>query len=398
MSQTLIDLLNRPKVRQFIKLHLNDDPSILVLQGSKQNDLPIREIASQIQSRKKAQNKLPDWFATEEIIFPHGVSIEQCSSEQTARYKGSLVKGKIITDLTGGMGVDLFYMSKSFAQANYIERSEELISLAQHNFKQLNASDINFHHRSAESYLDEEKQHADLYFLDPARRDEANQKVFQMEDCTPNLNLIIPKLQGRKAEILIKMSPLLDIHQALKVLPEVEEVHVVSVRNECKELLFRIVPGYQGSTRRVAVNLMADQKESFTFSELEESETPAFSKPMNYLYEPNASIMKAGGFNAIAVAFGLCKIQRNSHLYTSENLVDNFPGRTFKIEAITVLNKKKLRAYLPAGKANITVRNYPMTVKDIRKKTGIEEGGDVYLFATTLMNQKLCLLVCKKAA
>lgn len=242
MSNSLVDILTPVPVREFIQAHLNDDPLALVLQSKKYPELPIREIAAQIQSRKKAQSKLPEWYANQKIIFPHGVSMEQCSSEVTAKYKASLVEGKTVTDLTGGLGIDLFYLSQKFEQTNYIERSGELQVLAQHNFEALGVNDITQFHGTAEEYLKLEKEPACCYFIDPARRDAANQKVFQIEDCSPDLNLIIPLLLERKAEVLIKLSPLLDISQALEVMPNVKEVHVVSVKNDCKELLFRLIP------------------------------------------------------------------------------------------------------------------------------------------------------------
>ena len=396
MSNSLIDIFRAEHVQAFIQEHLNDDPAALALQAKKYSDLPIREIAAQIQSRKKAELKLPEWFGHKAIIFPHGVSMEQCSSEETAKYKASLVQGQTVTDLTGGFGIDLYYLSKSFQKANYIERQDTLIELAEHNFKVLNANHIQRFHGTAEDFLAREKEPADLYYLDPARRDDANQKVFQIEDCTPDLNLIIPQLIERKAEVLIKLAPLLDVAQALEVLPGVKEVHVVSVKNECKELLFHLVPGYAGETKRIAVNLSKEKKEVFSFTEQDESQIPVFSQPLNYLYEPNASIMKAGGFQSVAKAFDVNKLHRNSHLYTSEELIKDFPGRSFKIVGITVLNKKKLKPFLPQGKANITVRNYPMTVKEIRQKTNIKEGGNVYLFATTLIDGSLAALVCEK--
>ncbi|UXX80681.1 class I SAM-dependent methyltransferase [Reichenbachiella carrageenanivorans] len=396
MSQSLIDILRTPEARTFIQTHLSEDPVALVLQARRYPDLPIREIAAQIQSRKKAEKKLPEWFAQEGILFPHGVSMEQCSSEDTAKYKATLVSGKTVTDLTGGFGIDLYYLSQHFAEAHYIERSEELVALVKYNYEQLGCDQVSFFNTTAEDYLAADQQPADLYFIDPARRDESNQKVFEIGDCTPDLRLIIPILLQRKAEILIKMSPMLDIRQALDALPHVEEVHVVSVRNECKELLFRIVPSHSGEAKRITVNFATEGPMQFVFDASDEQEQPTFSEPLTYLYEPNASIMKAGGFNAVARAFGVSKLQRNSHLYTSTELVEDFPGRVFRIQAQTVVNKKKLKPFLPQGKANIAARNYPMSVKEIRNKTGIKEGGEVYVFATTLMDGRLAALVCGK--
>ncbi|MEO9965258.1 MAG: class I SAM-dependent methyltransferase [Reichenbachiella sp.] len=396
MSKALIDNLSQPEARRFLLDHLDDDPAALMLQKAKHPNLPLQDIVGQIQSRKKAQIKLPEWHAKEDIIFPVGVSMEQCSSEPTARYKASLVSGQSVTDLTGGFGIDLYYLSKSFEQANYVEQSNDLTALAAYNFQKLKVKNITVINDVAEEYLNQEKSPSDLYYLDPARRDDSNQKVFQIEDCTPDLSAILPVIAKRRSTILIKMSPLLDIHQSLDVLPQVSEVHVVAVRNECKELLFKIEPKSSQTAVRTAVNITPQGMDRFVFTPEQEEKLPIFSEPLNYLYEPNAAIMKAGGFNAVANAFDLQKLHRNSHLYTSKTQVENFPGRAFEILAITVLNKKKLKKFLSNNQANITVRNYPMSVKEIRKKTGIQEGGDIYLFATTLMDQSFKVVVCKK--
>ena len=395
MSENLIHKLNRPEVFEFIQDHLNDDPGALVLGAAKFPGMPMKEIANQIQARKKAKTKLPEWCKNKRIIFPEGISLEQSSSEQTALYKASVISGESITDLTGGFGIDSYYLAHRFGHSSYVEQNEALINLVDYNFRQLGVN-IELNHMSSEEYLRQETSSSEWYYIDPARRDENQKKVFQIEDCTPDLNEIVPLVLGKKSNILIKMSPLLDINLALDVLPQVHTVHVVSVKNECKELLFQIESGYEGLPKKIAINIRGDQQEAFEFTDGQEQLTPTFSQPLAYLFEPNASIMKSGGFNSIANAFGLFKLHRNSHLYTSDQPVSGFPGRTFKIEAVSVVNKKKIKPFVPAGKANIAVRNYPMTVAEIRKKTNIKDGGEVYLFATTLMDQSLKAIVCRK--
>jgi 16S rRNA G966 N2-methylase RsmD len=392
----MIDHLNKPEVQQFIQDHLQDDPAELALQSSKYPDLPIKEIAHQIKCYQNAKVKLPAFAAKKGIIYPPGVSLEQSSSEATARYKAGLVHGNSLTDLTAGFGVDVYYFAQRIEKVIGIEKNPDLIHVVQHNLDELHCANVVYGKGDATKYLQSESTVSDIYYLDPARRDDANQKVHQIEDCRPNLLELLPIIMDIKATAWIKLSPLLDIHQALEKLRHVSEVHVVSVENECKELLFCCKPEFEGESEIIAVNLKKDKEEKISFSYEEEKETCSFAEPKKYLYEPNASIMKAGGFHSVARDYGLAKLHRNSHLYTSEGLVTDFPGRTFEIKATTVLNKKKLKEFLPDGKANITVRNYPNTVKEIRKKTAIKDGGWVYLFATTLMNGNPKVLVCEK--
>ncbi|MCV9388222.1 class I SAM-dependent methyltransferase [Reichenbachiella ulvae] len=392
----MINSLSKPEVRKFIQEHRLDDPAQLVLKAGKNTELPIREIAHQIKCWQKARHKLPTLVAHADLIYPPGVSLEQSSSEATAQYKARLISGQSLTDLTAGFGIDAYYLSQRFEQVIAIEQNPDLIPVVEHNLELLQAGNIRYVRGNAMDYLKEEKEPSDFYFLDPARRDGANQKVHLIEDCQPNLLEILPLLKQRSAKVLIKLAPLLDIQQALDRLPNVKEVHVVSVDNECKELLFQIDFEFEGEPKVVASNWVQESWDRLEFQYSDEREIASFSQPMKYIYEPNASIMKAGAFTSVGKQFGLSKLHRNSHLYTSEKVVAGFPGRVFEIEAVTVLNKKKLKPFLPNNKANITVRNYPNTVQEIRKKTSIKDGGSVYLFATTLMDGSASVLVCKK--
>ncbi|WP_109832522.1 THUMP-like domain-containing protein [Reichenbachiella versicolor] len=388
--------LRRQDIQSFIKKHEKEDPVSLVLSASKFPSLPIQLIAAQIKSRQKAITKLPSLYKIPDVIFPHGVSMEQCSSEATARYKAQLVEERdSLTDLSGGFGIDTYFFSQRVKKTIHVEKNPELSQLALSNYKALNA-EITCIHNSAENYLKNEKTAAKVYYIDPARRDENNKKVFALSDCQPDLTKILPEIEKRNAKLIVKLSPMLDIEQAMNQLNSVNEIHTVSVDNECKELLFIITKEPRPVTFHTINLLKNGGTQLFLFSKKEEEEVPSFSMPSNYLYEPNASIMKAGGFNSISNKLGLTKLHRNSHLYSSPEIIPNFPGRSFKILKQIALNKKKLKAEIPSMKANLTVRNYPQDVSNIRKKTGLKEGGQLYIFATTLMDGTNTGILCEK--
>lgn len=392
----MIKELSRPEVIDFILQHENEDAAQLILSHSKNNELPIALAVAQIQSRKKAKTKLPEWYNTQGVLFPHGVPIEQCSSEITAKYKASLIEGDSLVDLTGGTGVDTYYLSKQFESTTCIEQNEEICELAIYNFGKFN-SKIDVVLSSAENFLATLKTPVDWVFVDPARRDENSRKVFRIKDCTPNLSALQGTLQEKSTGVMIKYSPLLDISEVIRSLSDITEIHIVSINNECKELLI-ILQKPPSGTQIKTINFQGSQKQIFDFDPKEEEECSiTLSLPQKYLYEPNSSIMKAGAFKRIAKAFNLNKLHANSHLYTSEKLVDNFPGRAFKIIGMEGLKKKALTTILPDRKANVKTRNFPLSVQDIKKKLSIKDGGEIYIFATTLMNNKHMLIVTKKA-
>lgn len=388
----MIELL-QPEIQKFIDDHINDQPAELMLKASQFPDWPMKAIVEQIAAKKKAKTKLPEWFSTQGLIWPVAISMEQCSSEITAEYKGSLVSGKSMADLTGGFGVDTYYLSKSFSEATHVEMNTELHRVVQYNFSCLKAN-IETVLGSAEDYLKDMSQ-VDLIYLDPARRDSSSNKVVFLEDYSPNVIEMLPQLQKKSKEVLIKVSPMLDIKKAISDLGSVAEVHVVAVKNEVKELLF-LLRKERRETSVKAVNLGEGQPEVFEFNyDQEENIGSEFSVVMNYLYEPNAAILKAGAFKSIGAEFGMKKLETNSHLYTSQMLIGDFPGRVFKVLDELSFNKKKLKKQLLSMQANITVRNFPMSVKEIRNKTGLKEGGHQYIFATTDQEGKKVLL-CEK--
>lgn len=388
----MIELL-QPEIQKFIDDHLNDQPADLMLKASQFPDWPMKAIVEQIVAKRKAKSKLLEWFSTQGLIWPAAISMEQCSSELTAKYKAGLVSGESMVDLTGGFGVDTYYLAKQFDEATHVEMNEKLHQLVAHNFKVLN-SEIKPVMGTAEAYLHQMKP-VDLIYIDPARRDDNAQRVVFLEDYSPNVVHLLPELKTRSQTILIKASPMLDIKKAIADLNSVSEVHVVGVKNEVKELLFLIGEREIKNPIIMAVNL-GEGVESFEFNfESEEEADAEFSEVLNYLYEPNAAILKSGAFKSIGLAFGLKKLQVNSHLYTSKTLVEGFPGRSFRVLDELSLNKKRLRKQLQNDQANITVRNFPMTVKEIRNKTGLTEGGTQYIFATTDLEGKKVLL-CEK--
>jgi 16S rRNA G966 N2-methylase RsmD len=377
--------------------HEQEDPGELMLRAARYPDIPMREVSAQIQARKKARKKLPGWYHLGKIIFPLALSVEQASSEQTARFKADLLNGQHLVDLTGGMGVDTFYLGQSFAQIDYVEQQKKLVTLATHNFRQLGASNIALHQSDALSFLNTMTRKVDCVYLDPARRNEQGRKVFQLQDCSPDVVALQSQLLAKAHQVLIKTAPLLDIQSAVLALDHVSRIWVVSVKNECKEVLYLLESMHKKEPLISTVNLLDSGAQHFNFTRTEEAVAKAkYSEPLSYLYEPNASVLKAGAFHKIAVSYDLAKLHANSHLYTSEHVRPDFPGRIFKLLAQAKYNRKALKSVVPDGKANICVRNFPESVHQIRKKTGINDGGEVYIFATTCIPQQRSMLICER--
>lgn len=374
-----------PAQKQFILAYEKNDVHRLAFRFQEKEDISF--LLNQISGRQTVKNKLPSWYSNEEIIYPAHLSLEQASSEATARYKASVIGAdKIFVDLTGGLGVDFSFLSPQFSESVYVEQNRELCKIAVHNFKALNLKNVSVINSTSEKFL-KGMGSVEFIYLDPSRRDGAGRKTVRMEDCTPDVLEIQNMLLAKSKLTLVKFSPMLDISSALKNLKSVCEVHVVSVDNECKELLF-ILSGKGEECLYKAVNLRKDGKtESFTFYLKDEQEYKATltSQPGKYLYEPNASILKIGAFNLISKVFDVKKLHKNTHLYTSDELVSSFPGRIFEVQNWFSPNKKNLKSFLSeTKKANVSIRNFPVSVAEIRRKTGLKEGGDLYLFATTV--------------
>lgn len=376
--------------RQFIEEHLHEDVHDLALRKT-----PARVDKTlalcQIEARQHLATKVPSWSGNPDLLFPPHLSIEQCSSETTARYKASLLHGNSLVDLTGGLGIDCYIISRQFQQAVYVEQSPDLCALAQHNFEVLRQP-IAVCHATAEAYLGTCPS-VDVIFLDPARRDQHGRKVVSISDCTPDVVALQDLLLQKAQRVMVKLSPMLDIAKALTELRRVKEVHVVAVANECKELLFIMEPDFEGQPSCTCVNLNTQQPTvTFTWGNPMASKAgvDALSK---YLYEPNAAIMKAGCFGVLEERFQVRPLHPNSHLFTSDRLVGDFPGRIFEVEGWAPYNKRVKQTLLQGvDKASIAVRNFPLSVADLRKSLKINDGDTVYLFATTLINNEKILI------
>lgn len=354
-----------------------------------------KELAEQIEAKKKCKDKLPTWFNVPQIYYPNKRNIEQTSSEITATYKVEIVSGESLIDLTGGFGVDSYFFSKKINRVLHCEINPELSDIAHHNFKVLRQKNIECHAEDGLSFLKKSTTKFDWIYVDPSRRNDKKGKVFLLEDCLPNLPEHLPLLFDKTENILVKTSPLLDIKKGIEELDFMKEVHVVAVNNEVKELLFILEKGYGGSIKIKTADLYQKQTNTFDFELGKEQEVQTdFGAPSSYLYEPNAAILKSGGFKSVASTFGLKKLHPHSHLYTSDKLIE-FPGRRFFIERSLPYSKKSFKS-MGMSKANITTRNFPMSVAELRKKHKIKDGGNRYLFFTKITDDSLWVLDCKK--
>ncbi|UII34144.1 RsmD family RNA methyltransferase [Fulvivirga ulvae] len=389
--------LLKPEIQRFIKAHENDDPVTLIFRHRDIHGVSIKVIATQITARKKAKTKLPEWYASQGVMFPPTISMEQCSSEATAKYKASIVSGKSLIDLTGGAGVDTYYLSKSFEKVTYVEQNEELAAITSDNLCSLGATNIICKNDKAESFLKHTPK-VDVVYLDPARRDENAQRVFRFDDCEPDVTTILPDLLSRADTILIKASPMLDIESSVRDLKFVHEIHIISVENECKEVLYLLRQSEGDNPLIHTINIRkVGERQSFSFQKSAEISAQAeYGLPDKFLYEPNSSILKAGAFKSIAGVYNIKKLHAHTHLYTSNAEVTDFPGRRFRIIDVVPYNKKAVSSYLSGKKANVSARNFPDEVHAIKKKLGLKDGGDIYLFAFTDKEENKRIAITEK--
>ena len=383
--------------RQFIRENLNADvPTLALKKAPVGTDVSLA--LRQIEARQLLRKKAPSWSENEDLLFPAHLSIEQCSSEAAAKYKAGLLQGETFADLTGGLGIDTYYISQGFAQTDYVERQTELCDLVRHNFEVLKA-DVKVWNETAEEYISH-CEPKDCIFIDPARRDEHGRKTVSIADCTPDVSALQDALLQKAEKVMVKLSPMLDINKALTELRHVKEVHVVAVANECKELDFVMERGYQGEVRFFCVNLLTNQPSvQFTLEEERETQCKLAEGVSKYLYEPNAALMKAGCYKLLTTRYDVHKLHKNSHLYTSEQWIPQFPGRVFEVEGWTPYNKKVKQTLLSdVTKASIAVRNFPLSVAELRKTLKISDGDETFLFATTLGGEQRILMRTKKTA
>ena len=415
---------------EFIREYRERDIRQLALQANRFPDVDMPYALDQIQGWQIARRKLPKWAACDGVIFPPHLSMEQCSSEPTAQYKLNLAmewttlnselstqncrrqqfktqnsKFKTstrMTDLTGGFGVDFSFTSCAFAAATYVERNEQLCHIVEHNLPLLGLNNATVVCADAVEYLSTVEPQT-MLFLDPARRDEHGAKTVMLADCTPDVVQLLPKLLEKSRFTMLKLSPMLDWHKAVDDLQgAVREVHIVSVGGECKELLLVLSTVVESELKVYCADLSTASDTSSIFVYTPGSSAPVANSKLKtqnskFVHEPNASIMKAGCFDELAAAYGVSPVSRNSHLFLSDEPVEDFPGRSFVVERVTTMNKSELRkALVGVEKANIATRNFPLTVAELRKRLKIKDGGDVYIFATTTAEGEHLLLISRK--
>lgn len=379
----------------------NRDADIKALALSKAPEgIDLHYCLQQIEGRQIARRKLPSWAKTEGIIYPVKLSLEQCSSEQTARYKQQLVERLLphgrqkMADLTGGFGIDFSFLAQLFAESNYVERNEQLCEIALHNLPLLGLPNAKVHCTTGEDFIDS-TEHFSLIYLDPSRRDAVGRKMVALSDCSPDIEALQDKLLDLAPTVMVKLSPMIDIQDILRRLHNIKEVHVVSVSGECKEVL--VVLCKEESNVSFHCTNITTQVHTFC-TDKRDAEPAIAPKPERYLYEPNASILKAGVQNVLCQNYNIRKLHPFSHLFTSSYFIKDFPGRTFLIEDYCGFAKKELKTMLAdISQCNLTVRNFPATVAELRKRLKLREGGDCYLFATTLSDGSHALLRCRQS-
>ena len=431
--------------QDFIRQHQDDDVRQLAFLGSKYPEVDMPFALDQIRGRKMARVKLPRWASLEGIIYPPHISMEQCSSESTALYKAELAARLLglpasssgtemkaeneieFVDLTGGFGVDFSYIAARLGvKSMYVERQVHLCEAAKENFGRLGLKNAivkngdgievlhSFHPKKKDAVSADDslgitydqprsllKTNLGLkiIFIDPARRDDAGNKVVSLKDCTPDVTVLQEELLSKADYVIIKLSPMLDWHRAISELSHVREVHIISVNNECKELLLVLSARNMGENLRI---YCINDAQSFVCDELDMEASqvkiaPSTLEEMQYLYEPNASLMKAGCFGVLSGRYDARMLSKNSHLFVSQAPIEAFPGRSFRIIAVSSFNKKELKRHLSGiTKANIATRNFPLSVAELRKRLKLKDGGETYIFATTLSDDSHVLVITEK--
>lgn len=388
------------KSKQFIFDHSEDDPLELAMRASLYPAIDMAFCVRQIASRQRAKHKIPSFFKNTDVLYPSQLAIEQSSSEVTARHKASLVSGQRFIDLTGGFGVDFYFMAQQFNESIYVERQQELCELAAINFKVLGLQHFSVIHADTLAYV-QQMPGMDVVFVDPHRRSREGKKTVLIKDCEPDLTLLVPELLKRSRIVIAKLSPMLDIHKAVSDLPAIVQIDIVAVNNECKEilLLMKSETVVAEATAVRCYNYLKNGTVQTFFREtlVDETEALLTNRPLVFLYEPNAAVMKSGALNAVAQHYTILKFHPNTHLYTYNQLLSDFPGRIFKVIEYMPFSKKTFR-YIQENypTANVSVRNFRMTAEEFGKKAKIKDGGDCYIFCFTTLDNQSLVTVCEK--
>ncbi len=389
----MIELSERE--REIIAENLFSDPREVALRIKASEDVRPSVIANQIAGYQAIQRKIPEWSDVKNLLFPRHVSLEQCSSSATAQYKSQLVEGQLLIDLTGGFGVDFSFMAQKFDQAIYVEQDAELCELARHNLPLLNVKNFEVVNMSAEDFLAQPNpSEATVLFIDPSRRDRNGRRKYAVEDCTPNVVELEQLLMNQVVTTIIKLSPMVDVKDLTKKFKFLNSIHIVAVEGECKEILV-VLKKDTPKIKVHTINSCKNSTEKFDFYLDDEPEAVCeYSDVKKYLYEPNSAIMKSGGFKSLAQHYNICKLQINSHLYTSDEII-NFPGRRFEVVSVETFSKK-ISILQNVNSANISVRNFPLSADKLRQKLKFKDGGNDYLFGTTNQSNQHILILCKR--
>jgi len=375
-------ILNK-EIQNFINANLTTDLHSLLLKKSPFPDVSMQEIVQQIKGKQVAQKKFP-FLLKEGIIFPPQLNLEQSSSEKTALYKSDILKGEKFIDLTSGFGIDAYYLSKNFDEITLVEQNSELLEIVEHNWNILDKK-ATFINQKLEDLLNQNQENFDVIYLDPARRDNNKNKVFLLEDLSPNILEIQEKLLSISNEVVIKLSPLIDLKYLVSVVPNIFRIEIIAVKNDVKEVVIFLSNQNSGKIICKCVNLESEESDfEYQFND-EENAVSEFSEPEKFIYIPNNPILKAGIFNLISERFGLKKLHPNTHFYTSNEKIDNFPGRVFEMEVIDAKQIKKKEQF------NIISKNYPLKPEEIKKKYGLKDGGENYLIFTQSKKGKIIL-------
>lgn len=366
--------------KDFVQNHITDDPIKLLLKYAK--DAEKKLLIEQIASRQKVRKKLPSWYSNYDLVFLPGLSLEQSSSEDTGSLKASLLLGSHLLDITGGMGVDTYFLSQNFEKSTYVEKNQELFITANHNLSSLSKRIETINGDGAEML---KKSSADMVYIDPFRRDSANNKMVSLTDCEPNVLALKPWLTENNRTSCIKASPMIDIHTTISDLQDVCEVWVISSRNECKEVIFKVQKTGNSDVKVKTYNITPNGTETFNFELSQITNTKvSLSEPLTFLYEPNASVLKSGGQNLLSTKLDVSKLHPNSNFFTSGELINSFPGKTFKINQILAPFDKSLKK----GRFNVISRNFPKKASEIEKKLKLLSDKENYLIATKTNENK----------
>lgn len=389
--------IHHEKWLRWVQEHENEPVSELALRYSGHPDLPLRALLVQVKGRQIAKVKLPSFYHHPEILYPDSLILEQCSSEEAAAHKAGWAEGKTVADLTGGLGIDTLAFAKTAKKVFYCEPDPLRCAAARHNFRVMGVSNVEVIEGTAEETSAMLTGQADLFFLDPSRRSEDGRKVFRLEDLSPDVLQLKSRLLSKSAQVMVKLAPMLDIREGLRQLPETYRVEVISRKDECRELLFFL--SNEARVVEIACLDTGHPENKFSYRPDDDATLPLpIGEPEIFLYEPDASIRKAGAWRSICKKFGVKILHSNSHLFTGSEPLKNFPGRTFRIQEILPYKKDKITAALQGNPAQLVFYNFPVKAHDVTKALNIKSGEPIYLFFTSTEKQRTMVVLGERVS